>query len=272
MKGRELILAIVLFAIVTGALAAQQADTSVTADPNPTVNYNNDASGVYGQYLRTGQLHPPQPSQPTTAQLDNNLATYQGRPLDDAINNFGPPDAKQAIAGREVYIWVEHSTQEVPVPGIATTDGMVGNQPYSATTYGGGGMASMTAQCKLTMEVDDKQIVKHVWYAGNMAGCSEFMKPAVASLAPALKRMTFAEIVAKKQAANGNVPLTEQQLDDLKDQIWAQEEPGVWAQPNATKDSVQAEKDAFESGYAKWKAEYLKQYSVPTTSASSSNQ
>jgi hypothetical protein len=160
---------------------------------------------AYQRYLRTGQIvlpQAPQAPQPTFDQLSNNLATYQGRPLDDAIDNFGPPAAQQVIAEHRVYIWAEHSTQEIPVPGIAITDGTVGDQPFSATTYGGGGTASMTAHCKLTMEVDDRQIVKRVWYDGNMAGCSQFMTPAVESSAQAPAepaRPTFAEATGGNQ-------------------------------------------------------------------------
>ena len=232
---------------------------------------------AYQRYLRTGQIvlpQAPQAPQPTFDQLSNNLATYQGRPLDDAIDNFGPPAAQQVIAEHRVYTWAEHSTQEIPMPGIAITDGTVGDQPFSATTYGGGGTASMTAHCKLTMEVDDRQIVKRVWYDGNMAGCRQFMTPAVESSAQAPAepaRPTFAEVVKQQEATNGNKPLDEATLDSLYKQVRSQEAPYVYAAYRNNKASSEAELASMDSAYSQFKTGYLKHHPAFVSTTQSLN-
>lgn len=201
----------------------------------------------YSRYLRTGQLLPHQPPQPTFDQLSANLATYRGRLLNNAINNFGYPDTQQVIAGHNLYIWVVNQTQ-----GFLNPDG--------------GGSINLSAHCKLTMEVDAQMTVTNVVYDGNMPGCGRFMKAAVESPTPAPQPPTFADLVMQKQAANNNVPLTGKQLDDLKDEVWSREESGMWAQHNTTKESVQADKVTFESRYAKWKAGYLMQHPASVSS------
>ena len=123
---------------------------------------------AYQAYLDTGQIVPPQrpqplqPPQPTFDQLSNNLATYRGRPLDDAINNFGYPDTQQVIAGHNLYIWAVNLTQ-----GFSNPDG--------------GGSINLTAHCKVTMEANEQKIVTRIVYEGNMPGCSKFMEPAATS-------------------------------------------------------------------------------------------
>jgi hypothetical protein len=78
--------------------------------------------------------------------------------------------------------------------------------------------------------------------------------------APAETVPAFPALVQQHEAANGK-PLTEQELDALKDDYWKQAQPGIIAsQKHPTKMSVGAEQAAFESRYNQFKRDYLRQH------------
>jgi hypothetical protein len=80
--------------------------------------------------------------------------------------------------------------------------------------------------------------------------------PASAAPSPAASP-SFDDVVKQAEQANGGKPLDESALDALRDHVWAQEEPGVWAAHKNSKGAVEAEKNAFDSGYDQWKKGYL---------------
>jgi hypothetical protein len=82
--------------------------------------------------------------------------------------------------------------------------------------------------------------------------------PSPASTAPSpAASPSFDDVVKQAEQANGGKPLDEPALDALRDHVWAQEEPGVWAAHKNSKGAVAAEKNAFDSGYDQWKKGYL---------------
>jgi hypothetical protein len=172
------------------------------------VRYSDTEGGAYGEYVRTGRIAP---VGPTFEQLGSNLATYIGEPLNVAIDHFGYPDDDREIAGRKLYVWAVNEIDSVP--DLATTTGTIGDQQFSATTFGGANV-NMTAHCKITMAVDGHNIVRDVRYDGNMAGCFRFMAPAIRaqelaqsprpSAAPALDASTSRQRAARP---DGNLEL-----------------------------------------------------------------
>lgn len=91
--------------------------------------------------------------------------------------------------------------------------------------------------------------------------------PASAAPSPA-GSPSFDDVVKQAEQANGGKPLDEPALDALRDHVWAQEEPGVWAAHKNSKGAVAAEKNAFDSGYDQWKKGYLAKQ-TPATGAPS---
>lgn len=151
---------------------------SAPSEAEPTTSYANQGNDAYSRYVRTGQLEHKEPdkqqARPSFADLGAVLATYNNLPLDAAINSFGYPDAQQHIAGRTIYLWSVKGTE--PLPNVSLTTGDVGNELFSAVTYGG--TSTIEIDCKVTMEVNDQKVVTRVFYDGNMLGCSQFMKAA----------------------------------------------------------------------------------------------
>jgi len=105
--------------------------------------------------------------------------------------------------------------------------------------------------------------------AGGSMGVPPVVAPVQAPApAPAPSGGEFDALVKAHEATNGGKPLSEQQLDSLRDSYWATQEPGVWASHKGiTKGAVLAEKGAFNAGYNDYKAKYLKTHADPATVA-----
>lgn len=109
----------------------------------------------------------------TPGSIKRNLATYKGRPVADAIARYGVPSSERTVAGIKVYTWSNRHTAVVPTYQTSQTTGYVGGQSFQATT-GTMGTSSFQAECEMTMQVDEAEVVTRVGFSGNIAGCSRY--------------------------------------------------------------------------------------------------
>lgn len=105
--------------------------------------------------------------------LQKNLASYVGQPLDVAIAHMGLPSGERTIAGHHVYVWTNQNQMVLPTYQTSTTTGYVGGQSFAATT-GQMGSTVVQGECEITLEVNGENVITSWSYNGNPAGCSRY--------------------------------------------------------------------------------------------------
>jgi len=109
----------------------------------------------------------------TSGSISRNLSAYKGRPVTDVIARYGVPNSERTVAGIKVYTWSSRHTEVLPTYSTAQTTGYAGGQSFQATT-GQWGTESFSAECEMTMQVDEHEVVTDYNFSGNMAGCSRY--------------------------------------------------------------------------------------------------
>ena len=115
----------------------------------------------------------------TFKDLETGLIQHKGLSIDTLINKIGYPSAEMNIAGRKLYVW--STSQNVSMPSTSTVN--TGGTVYSGTNmgiYSGTStvttMQNMNFNCKITIEVDDNNIIKSGSYEGNIGGCDRWSR------------------------------------------------------------------------------------------------
>lgn len=114
----------------------------------------------------------------TWGQFDDGLRDLKGKPIGYAIDKLGYPKTEQVIAGRKLYRWGGMRSGVAYVPTTTTTAGSIGTGlsrvPVQTTTYGGTYVPTEDG-CFITLEVDEKEIVRKWAYEGNLSGCEPYI-------------------------------------------------------------------------------------------------
>lgn len=110
----------------------------------------------------------------TFGQLEAGLSSLVGRPQAEAVNALGYPDGRQEFGADTIYIWGRSQNTTMFLPQTQTTTGTVGMTPIYATS------TSMQAiplnyNCTIKIIVADG-IIKSWDYAGNLGGCSPYIR------------------------------------------------------------------------------------------------
>lgn len=90
------------------------------------------------------------------------MSSWVGEDIDSVIEQWGYPDEKREVAGRELYVW--HQRSSVNLAERSRTEGSVdsyGNYSERTVTTGGG---VWEGYCGRILEVDDKgTVIKWEW-------------------------------------------------------------------------------------------------------------
>jgi hypothetical protein len=100
--------------------------------------------------------------------MDGIVDSWRGASLDDAITQWGYPDAEQDIAGRKLYIWSRDVQMVMPTTASTTgTATNIGNQTLinTITSVSGGGVSNWN--CTRILEVNTANIIVNGEWRGN---------------------------------------------------------------------------------------------------------
>lgn len=96
--------------------------------------------------------------------MNNIMDSWKGSHIDEAINQWGVPDAEQKMAGRRFFVWDKNMTWTAP----STTTGtgtVVGNTVSIITNTTGGGTSNWN--CRRVLLVNDENIITSWQWSGN---------------------------------------------------------------------------------------------------------
>ena len=114
----------------------------------------------------------------TWGQMEDGLASLQGKPLNVAVNTLGYPSGERTIAGRRLVVWSNQSRGVMFVPQTATTYGNV-NALGAAGTYNQttsySSAVPLDYQCEIVLEVGTNDIIQGYQYQGNLGGCNNYI-------------------------------------------------------------------------------------------------
>lgn len=112
-----------------------------------------------------------------TDQLDSGFERLRGQPLSTAIDRLGVPSSERKLAGRHVYTWKTSQLMSNYQPTSSVTTGSIpkgsGKSSYSGTTVGGT-MVQTNLTCKIDIEVDGQEIIRHASYDGDVGACGKY--------------------------------------------------------------------------------------------------
>jgi len=100
--------------------------------------------------------------------MDGIMSSWKGASVDEAISQWGYPDAEREVAGRTLLIWSRDI--QLSTPGSAITSGTattIGNTGYytGQTTYSGGGVSNWN--CTRILEINEANRIIGVDWRGN---------------------------------------------------------------------------------------------------------
>lgn len=112
-----------------------------------------------------------------TDQLNSGFERIRGQPLSAAIDRLGVPSNERTLAGRHVYTWTTSQLVSTYQPTSNFTTGSIPDGPgktrYTGTSVGGTTVQTK-ATCKIEIEVDSQEVIRHGSYDGDVGACGKY--------------------------------------------------------------------------------------------------
>lgn len=105
--------------------------------------------------------------------LNDQLAAYQGQPIQNLVAKLGFPNSEQTIMRRKVYTWSNGGTYSSSEPVTTTTTGYIGTRPVSATSTSYISSADYLS-CTIRIVVDENDRIMRWQWSGNNGPCLQY--------------------------------------------------------------------------------------------------
>lgn len=107
------------------------------------------------------------------------LESFVGKPLSSAIQVLGYPSDDQMVAGMRIISWQDNVSGVMALPDASYTTGSISSHGQYGTFRSSTISTSyvpMHGSCKISMKIDENEIIQGFNYSGNRYGCENFMQ------------------------------------------------------------------------------------------------